>query len=806
MMQDGPWTKYAAPQPAPQEPVQAPWERYQVPAAAPARQPSPQRQPAPARPAPGAPLNSLGITDEEELANLTAQYGSREDAIRYQQERMAADANFDPGMAPAQPALPQADAVDEWFMRRDATRSAGLQPQPIAGTSNEDVQSQAEMAQQWALERYQRRGEGSPLAAINSPWLMREPRFAQGEAGGVDPETGETIVNRAGVLDRGNGRFEIYDPTSDAYYPATQADVDAYQGQLSGERKVRMDRRAREADPKYQAEYAAARQASENVPAWMANASTGQTLGGLTYAVGASNFLDPMTDGIDRGLASQAGRDAFRDYLDSLMAKDPLGSVGMQMAGGLLTPGVKGSSDWIAGATGAQRAGRAAAVGSGYGFVSGALNTEGGLAEKGQGGLLGAAVGGPTAGLLDLGVQRGASLAASGSAGRVSASRRLSRQGVQLTPGQMLQDTPVVGGMIRGFEDGVSGIPFMGSAVQGARNEGIDSLNRVAVNRALAPVGESLPKTVATGYDAIRYVQQTLGAKYDALLPRITAVIDPTFNTEINDILARADVELPADLSARLRAIVGGDRILARASVGGQYTGDEFKAVENTLRLLTERYSRSQDVDQQAIADMLVDTRSAFSEMLARSNPAEAVELRAINTGWANLSRVQRAAGGTAALGREGQFTPGELGVSVLQGATQGARGRGDVLMQDLARDAKAALPNTIGDTGTATRGAVTGLIAGSAAGLVSPVMAIPAVGAALAYSKPAQVALNFIYRATDRVTAGPALAELQSLARRNPALQPYYLEAARHVQALLAGPEQGQTPAATGLLSPTSP
>jgi hypothetical protein len=58
---------------------------------------------------PSAPLNALGITDEEELNALTAQYGSREEAIRLQQERMAADPNYDPGMAPAQPALPPAN-------------------------------------------------------------------------------------------------------------------------------------------------------------------------------------------------------------------------------------------------------------------------------------------------------------------------------------------------------------------------------------------------------------------------------------------------------------------------------------------------------------------------------------------------------------------------------------------------------------------------------------------------------------------------------------------------------------------------
>jgi hypothetical protein len=79
-----------------------------APAPAPAARPSQPRPQATPMPS-SAPLNALGITDEEELNALTAQYGSREEAIRLQQERMAADPNYDPGMAPTQPALPPAN-------------------------------------------------------------------------------------------------------------------------------------------------------------------------------------------------------------------------------------------------------------------------------------------------------------------------------------------------------------------------------------------------------------------------------------------------------------------------------------------------------------------------------------------------------------------------------------------------------------------------------------------------------------------------------------------------------------------------
>jgi len=109
MMQQWPGTPVNQPPAAPQ--AQWPGQPVAPVAVAPAR--APQRQPAPARaagnrPALSAPLNPLGITDEEELDALTAQYGSVEEAMRLQAERVAADPNFDPGMAPAQPALPGA--------------------------------------------------------------------------------------------------------------------------------------------------------------------------------------------------------------------------------------------------------------------------------------------------------------------------------------------------------------------------------------------------------------------------------------------------------------------------------------------------------------------------------------------------------------------------------------------------------------------------------------------------------------------------------------------------------------------------
>ena len=192
--------------------------------------------------------------------------------------------------------------------------------------------------------------------------------------------------------------------------------------------------------------------------------------------------------------------------------------------------------------------------------------------------------------------------------------------------------------------------------------------------------------------------------------------------------------------------------------------------------------------------------------MIARQNPAQADRLRQINEGYANLVRVERAAGSTASQATEGVFSPTQLGVAAAQGAGRSSRANEGALLQDLAVAGRNVLPSRIGDSGTATRGAITGLLAGGAA-FVNPVVAIPTIAATIgAYSKPAQTALNAVYRATDRQSATSALGELQQYAARNPALQSHYEAAARHLQDAFGSPSQGQEPRASGLLSPTGP
>jgi hypothetical protein len=104
------------------------------------------------------------------------------------------------------------------------------------------------------------------------------------------------------------------------------------------------------------------------------------------------------------------------------------------------------------------------------------------------------------------------------------------------------------------------------------------------------------------------------------------------------------------------------------------------------------------------VGDAVLELQRNLRDLVGRSNPDAAAGLKATNTAFANLARVQRAGGAQGADG--GVFTPKQLSAAVRQGdqsARKNAYGMGDALMQDLS-DAGRSVLSTGPDSGTASR------------------------------------------------------------------------------------------------------
>ena len=537
---------------------------------------------------------------------------------------------------------------------------------------------------------------------------------------------------------------------------------------------------------------------------------------GDTAMAGATAFTEqlPFADEAIAGLAGKLtgrGYDSIRDqqmmdreYFNDTqgLARDVGGLAGFGV--GLAAPG----ASFIArGPSTAYRMSRAGAVGGGLGGVYAAGNSEGGLQERLASAGRGAAIGAATGGILQGGMERLSGLAQR-AATRPSPARVLSREGVDLTPGQMAQSLPGIGPMLRGLEDGASSIPFVGAPIAGARQQSVESFNRAALNRAMQPLGERLPRNVQPGYESVEYAQQVVSRAYDDVLSQTRFVPDQQFYDDLGSSITRTLSDAGIPQSQTLTRQISDRVFRAMPEQGTPIEGSQFKALESEFGNLARQNLEAADGASRALGRSYQAVQEALRDGLRRQNPALADQLRDVNGAYARLMRVERAAASTASQANDGVFSPTQLGQAVGQMGSRRSSARGDALLQDLAVAGRSVIPSRVGDSGTATRGAITGLIGGAAMGVpVANTVAVPVIAASVAYSRPAQAALNAIYRASDRPgAAAEALSRLAGLARQNPALVPYYEAAVLRVQLGAQSQSQETGPRRAGLFGTTRP
>jgi len=306
-------------------------------------------------------------------------------------------------------------------------------------------------------------------------------------------------------------------------------------------------------------------------------------------------------------------------------------------------------------------------------------------------------------------------------------------EGVSLTPGQM------AGGVAKQTEDAMASVPLLGHAIQAGQRRSVETFNRAAINRALAPIAQRLPRGINAGHDAIAYAGSKLDQAYDALLPKLRAAIDPTFRQELG-VVAQLGSNLPAQQKMQLFSIIKNE-ILDRFTQHGVASGFTAKEIESKLGGMSAMMFRSADYDVRRLGGAVKELQASVRRMVARVNPQERGALQAINRGWANLLRVQRAASNVGA--RDGVFTPSQLlrAVRALDPSKgKAAFARGHALMQDLADAGQAVLPSSIPDSGTPTRLLWAGLAGGAH---FAPEAAIPGMAAASLYTSPGMALLR---------------------------------------------------------------
>jgi len=312
--------------------------------------------------------------------------------------------------------------------------------------------------------------------------------------------------------------------------------------------------------------------------------------------------------------------------------------------------------------------------------------------------------------------------------------RQLLDEGVKPTMGQL------IGGGAQKLESKLTSVPIVGDMISVAGKRANESFNKAALNRALKPIGASLPDDVPMGYEAVDYAANKLGDSYEELLPKLRIHMDDKFKADIDGLKDLAD-ELPEAGANFLHKLIN-TQLLNRFTPEGNMLGENMKQVDSKLGLLIRRYGRDHDADKQTIAEGLREAQSILRNMVERNNPEFSGQLKKINEGYANLVRIERAAASTGA--NEGIFTPAQLN-SATKAADSSVRKRatahGQALMQDLATAGEKTM-TPYPDSGTAGRLAAMAS-GGGIAWLLNPKIFAALVGGAGMYTQPAQNAMR---------------------------------------------------------------
>ena len=311
--------------------------------------------------------------------------------------------------------------------------------------------------------------------------------------------------------------------------------------------------------------------------------------------------------------------------------------------------------------------------------------------------------------------------------------KTLMGEGVIPTAGQIL------GGGFKRAEEGLTSIPLIGDFIKDAQARAVAGLNRAAINRSLTPIGEKLPEGT-TGRDAVQFASDKLDDAYGKLLPKMTIVQDTPFKTEISNLKNMVDSGAINQASKDFFTKWLDNNVLGKFQGQGAVTGQTLKQVQSDLRETISRLATSTDADQRLIGDALKEAQDQIRQLVNRSNPQFAKELKAIDTGYANFKRIEKAAGMVSS--DEGVFSPAQLQSAVRASDRSKDKGQfatGNALMQDLSETGKSVLGNKLPDSGTPYRSLLAMLAGGGAGAAGYPALAAGLLAGPALYSAPGQ-------------------------------------------------------------------
>lgn len=299
--------------------------------------------------------------------------------------------------------------------------------------------------------------------------------------------------------------------------------------------------------------------------------------------------------------------------------------------------------------------------------------------------------------------------------------QRLAQAGVTMTPGQIL------GGAWQRTEDRLTSAPVLGDFIKNAQQRSVQSFNRAAYDSALDPIGQTVPKSVGTGSDAVDYVRKQIGNVYDSIEPRASFVADQNFGNDVATI--RADLAQNAPGALNQFDNIVQNQVTNKLQQGFVLDGSQWGNTRSTIAGIARNQRLGNATpDNRVLADALDSLNDAINAGVGRASPPDVLQdLTRANAAYAQYKQIERAAGMAGASNNGNVFTAAQYANAVRRGATNAQKATNAGLNGQLASDATDVLGSKYPDSGTAGR-SLLALGLGAAAGHVAaPAAVVPA-------------------------------------------------------------------------------
>lgn len=319
-----------------------------------------------------------------------------------------------------------------------------------------------------------------------------------------------------------------------------------------------------------------------------------------------------------------------------------------------------------------------------------------GAAKEGER-LAGAGVGGSIGGVL--GGSLGAALPKMS-----KEAKKLISEGVPVTAGQAM------GGVPRIMESALGAIPVVKEFVEQAKGRAVTGFTAASMNRALKPLGKSLPKKADLGgTQAFDKALDIISKEYEEVIPSLTVGKAEEMATAVQSGIKDAVENQPTLYGKDLKdfsELVG--NIFSKMPKSGKVDGKVLKEIETRLGAAARAKTKAGRADT---AFALGDVKAAFRKELARQDETGSKALSKVNEAYKNILPIEKSV--NKAIAEGGDFTPKQLMQSMRQQSPRQAA-KGKVTDQDFAMAAQQVIGKKSGEGAIAAP--LTGLAVGQQA------------------------------------------------------------------------------------------